>query len=226
MWPTEYAPQHQYDVVDTGARLAVERSGRVDTDRVGFIGHSFGGGMLPWLMQRAVERGWGAQALWATAFAPWYSLLLPEGPIELPEHTRYTTVHYQDDVIVDARIGIEVLDSLTVPTDQRLHLTARSDLSGTPALMADHLGPVGFTLPWLGALSVDALDRWAWRVADTTAACSLTGEWCDADLTQVGTWPDGHEIRSAVASRDPVDSGPLALQECVFVMNTRPCPQQ
>jgi hypothetical protein len=224
VWPIEFDPDHQYDVVDTGVRLAVANSARVDVARVGFVGHSYGAGMLPWLVQRAAERGWGTEATWATAFAPWFSLLLPDGPIEVPANTRFTTVHYRDDVIVDARIGIEVLDALAVPDDQKLHLTARSDQRGIPALTADHLGPVAFTIPWLGPLSVDALDRWAWRVVDTTSSCSLSGRWCDEDLTQVGTWPDGQAFRTAIASRDPLDSGPPALQECVFLMNPRPCP--
>lgn len=224
-WPIEFDPAHQYDVVDTGVRVAVEDSERVDVARVGFVGHSYGGGMLPWLVQRAADRGWGTGATWATAFAPWFSLELPDGPIDVPTNTRFTTVHYRDDVVVDARIGIEVLDSLAVPDDQKLHLTARSDQRGTPALTADHLGPVAFTIPWLGPLSVDALDRWAWRVVDATASCSLSDRWCDEDLTQIGTWPDGRAFRTAVASRDPLDSGPPAFQECSFAMNPRPCPR-
>ena len=222
-WPIEYDPDKQYDVVDTGARLAVETSGRVDLDRVGFVGHSYGGGMLPWLLRQAAARGWGSEALWATALAPWFSMLLPDGPIEVPSHTRYTTVHYRDDVLVDARIGIEVLDSLTIPRSQRLHLTTRTDQHRSPILSADHLGPVSFELPWLGTLSTDALDLWAWRVIDATASCSLEGRWCDADLTEIGTWPDGQSFRAAIASRYPVDSGPPALQECTFFLNPRPC---
>ncbi len=222
-WPIEYDPPHQYDVVDTGARLAVERSGRVDLDRVGFIGHSFGGGMVPWLIRQAVGRGWGSEAIWATAFAPWFSQLLPDGPIEVPSHTRFTTVHYRDDLLVDGRIGIEVLNSLTVPRSQRLHLTTLTDQHRSPILSADHLGPVSFEIPFLGTLSIDALDRWGWRVVDTTASCSLEGKWCDADLSEVGTWPDGKPFRAAIASRDPVDSGPPALQECTFFLNPRPC---
>ena len=222
-WPIEFDPPHQYDVVDTGAVAGVAASGRVDTSRVGVVGHSFGAGMIPWLLRQADDRGWGTDAMWAVSFAPWFSLLLPPGPIDVPDHTRVAVVAYQDDYLVDARIGIEVLGSLDVPRDQRVHLLARTDMSGTPILSADHLGPVGFTLPWLGPLSVDQLDRWAWRVVDATAGCSLSGTWCDEDLGDVGTWPDGDPVRRAVVSRDPVDAGPVALQECTFLLNPRPC---
>ena len=75
-----------------------------------------------------------------------------------------------------------------------------------------------------GPLSIDQLDRWAWRVVDATAGCSLSGTWCDEDLGEVGTWPDGDPVRRAVVSRDPVDAGPVVLQECTFPLNPRACP--
>jgi acetyl esterase/lipase len=223
-WPIEFDPPHQYRVVDTGVRVAVEASGRADTSRLGVVGHSFGGGMSPWLAQQAAARGWGGTALWAVLFAPWFALQLPEGGIDLPRHARVAVVHYTDDYVLDARIGIELFDSLDLPLRHRVHLTARSDDRGSPPVSADHLGPVAFTVPWLGALSTDVLDRWAWRVLDATAMCSLAGRWCGTDLGEVGTWPDGRAVRRAVVSRDPVDSGPVSFQECDFLLNPRPCP--
>ena len=224
-WPVEYDQPHQYEVVDTGFDLAVAASGRVDTTRVGVVGHSFGGGMTPWLVNRVDERGWGSKALWAVTFAPWFMFNVGTGAIDLPERTRLAVVNYDEDVFVDARIGIDMYRSADLPDEQKTHVMVRTDWSVDPPMVADHIGPVSLEiLPFLGALSSDHLDRWsAWRTIASTARCTFDGQWCDTDLADLGTWPDGRPVERAVVSTDPFDVGPPALQECEFFLNPRPC---
>lgn len=222
----EFDPPHQYQVVDTGFVLGERASGRVDLSRIGVIGHSFGGGMAPWLLQQAVARGWGSAALWSVIMAPWFALQVGTGPIELPARTRVTVVNYDEDVVVDARIGIELLRSLTLDRSHTAHIEVHTDRSVDPPLFADHLGPVSLeALPFLGDISTDRGDRWStWRTIDSVAGCALDGRWCDTDLSDMGTWPDGHPVARADVSDDPVDVGPPAFQECDFPLNPRPCP--
>ena len=225
-YPVEFDPPHQYDVVDSGFVLGAAASGRIDLDRIGVVGHSFGGGMAPWLLQRAVARGWGSAALWSVVMAPWFALQVGAGPIDLPARTRLTVVNYDEDVVVDARIGIEMLRSVTLTPDHTAHVTVRTDRSSDPPLFADHLGPVSLeALPFLGVISTDHDDRFsAWRSIDATAGCAIDGRWCDTDLSDMGIWPDGRPVLPAVVSDDPVDAGPPALQECEFFLNPRHCP--
>jgi len=224
-YPLAFDPPHKYQVVDTGVDQAVAASGRLDTTRVGVVGHSFGGGMVPWLTQRVAARGWGAAATWAVMFAPWYALQVGTGPIAMPAHARAVVVAYQEDVFVDARIGIEIYRSLDLPASQRTHVMVLSDARHSPPMVADHLGPLSFEVPGFGQLSTDHLDHWsAWRTTDATAGCSLGGQWCDTDLGDVGNWPDGTPIRRAIVSEHPVDRGPPALQECDLLLNPRRCP--
>jgi acetyl esterase/lipase len=225
-YPAEFDPPHQYQVVDTGFVLGAAASGRIDLARIGVVGHSFGGGMTPWLLQRALARGWGGDALWAVVMAPWFALQVGAGPIDVPERTRLAVINYDEDVVVDARIGIEMARSVTLGRDHVAHITVRTDLSGDQPLFADHLGPVSVGLAGIfGDISTDHYDRFsAWRTVDATAGCALDGRWCDTDLTDMGTWPDGHPVLPAVVSDDPVDVGPPALQECDFPLNPRPCP--
>ncbi len=225
-YPVEFDPAHQYEVVDSGFVLGARAGGRIDLDRVGVVGHSFGGGMTPWLLQRAAERGWGTDALWAVVMAPWFAMQVGSGPIDLPDRTRLTVVNYDEDVVVDARIGIELAGAVDLAADHVAHVTVRTDRSQDPPLFADHLGPVSVSVvPFLGVISTDHYDRWsAWRTIDATAGCALDGRWCDTDLADVGTWPDGRPVLPAVVSDDPVDVGPPALQECEFALNPRPCP--
>ena len=225
-WPIPFDPDHWYDIVDTGFRTAAEAEPRIDTARVGVLGHSVGGGMTLRMVQLAAERGWGTEALFGVLYAPAMAYQLPPGPIEVPAHTRVAVVGYEHDPLIDNRIGIELLQSVTVPREQATHVMVRTDRSRSPVLWADHFGPVGLTVPWLGQLSVDHLHRWAdWRVADATARCALQGEWCDTDLGDMGTWPDGEPVQRAIVSHDPSDLGPVAIIECSFPLNVRGCPR-
>lgn len=225
-YTAEFDPDHQYSVVLGGFVQSTGESTRMDLGRLGVIGHSFGGGMLPWLVQQLDSRGWGAEAFWAVDFAPWFALEVGTGPIEVPDHLRFVMVSYQNDYFVDARIGIETFAALDLPASRKQHVMVYSDRSHSPALEADHLGPVSVELlDGLGTISTDNLDRWVtYRVADATAGCAITGSFCDADLSDTGTWPDGTPVRRAVVRDDQPDVGPPALQECQFVLNPRPCP--
>ncbi len=224
-WPIPFDPDHWYDIVDTGFVTAAAHEPRIDTARVGVLGHSMGGGMALRMVQLAATRGWGSEALWTVLYAAAFAYQLPPGPIEVPAHTRVAVVGYEDDPLIDNRIAIELLQATEVPAEQKVHVTVRTDHSGPEVLWADHFGPVGFTLPWLGQLSVDHLHRWAdWRVADATGRCALDGAWCDIDLGDMGTWPDGRPVQRAIVSHDPADLGPIAIVECEFPYNPRPCP--
>lgn len=48
---------------------AVPQLQRRDLSHVGLIGHSLGGGMLPWVTQQVVARGWGSAGLWMFSLA-------------------------------------------------------------------------------------------------------------------------------------------------------------
>ena len=221
----DFDPDHQYRVVDAGFTTAVDHlGGRVDTSRVGVVGHSFGAGMVPWLLQQAGARGWGGESMWAVSFAPWFSFFVGDGAIAVPAQSRVTVVGFDEDRVVDARIGIEVLDSLALPAGRRRHVMVRSDRTQSPSIVADHNAPVSLDLP-RGPLATDHLDRWAvFPVVDATARCALDGGWCDADLSDMGTWPDGRPVQPAIVSGQPVDAGPHAAQECDAALNPRLCP--
>ncbi len=225
-YTAEFDPDHQYSVVLEGFLQASGTTSRIDRERLGVIGHSFGGGMLPWLTQQLDERGWGGEAFWAVDFAPWFALRVGTGAIELPGHMHFTMVNYEDDYFVDARIGIETYASLRIPQEQRRHVMVYSDRTQSPPIEADHLGPVSVELvEGLGTISTDHLDRWVtYRVVDSTSGCSIAGTHCETDLGDVGTWPDGTPVKRAVVRHDQPDVGPPALQECEFFLNPRPCP--
>jgi len=222
-YPIPYEPSRQYGVVDTGFQAGVaDAADRIDLTRVGVVGHSFGGGMSPRLVQLAADRGWGSKALWMFSMAPHFAQMVGKGPIGLPERTRAVVVAFDRDVFVDARIGIEMYESLQVAADHKHHVMVHTDWHSNPPTESSHVSP-NTILPVL--TRDDAVDFYALdRNIDLTFACADGDEQaCGADLSEMGSWTDGVAVERSTVD-DPVDIGPPALQECWFFLNPRPCP--
>jgi hypothetical protein len=71
-------------------------NGRMNREDIGFWGHSYGAGMVPYLAEQAHDRGWGSNAFWAATYAPFYSLRTGT-PYDVPSHIRVLQVVYQHD---------------------------------------------------------------------------------------------------------------------------------
>jgi hypothetical protein len=204
------ALEESYRQTDAGIVAAVAAEPRIDRSRVGWWGHSHGGGMIPWLVQQGVARRWGTKAVWMSAVAPAYSQLVGDGAIAAPRHARAMVVAFEHDQLADARLGIDMYLSLSVPHAQKWHVTVNTDPHGQPAYMADHGSPAA------EAGKADAVDATLWRYADLLERCSLAGNDCDADLSFTGTWADGVAVVPATVAEHPVDVGPYPalLAEC------------
>ncbi|NLA35458.1 MAG: hypothetical protein GX868_07195 [Actinobacteria bacterium] len=222
-WTVDFDPPMQYHAVNVGIDVGMGVAGdRVDTSRVGVVGHSWGGGMVPWLMQRVSERGWGSEALFGVSMSPAWAHLVGDGPIQLPGHARLLAITYEDDVFVDMQIAVEMLDAATIADEQKRHLLVHSDNRFEPALEADHLLPLSMPGNVLGEW--DHLDRWAtFRPIDATANCALFGTDCTLDLADMGVL-HGVEVRRGTVGLGLADVGPApALAECGASLSPRPC---
>jgi hypothetical protein len=202
--------EESYRVVDDGVVAAVASTPRLDTTRVGWWGHSHGGGMIPWLVQQGAARGWGSKALWMSNVAPAYSQLIGARTIAVPSSTQAMTVAFQHDAFADKRLGIDIFESLLLPAAQKRHVMINSDAHGFPPLVAEHNAPTG------AEGQVDAIDFQLWRYADLLENCALSGRSCNDDLSNAASWSDGWPVVPATVSAHPVDSGPLPaiLAEC------------
>ncbi len=212
-----------YNIAAAGFLSAPERSSvgtRMDTDRVGVIGHSLGGGIVPWALQRVAAAGWGASSLYGVAISPWYSLHLGAGPIALPPHTRWLTLSYEQDSLVDARIAIEVFESVQLPATRKTYLTVLSDVPGSGAV-ADHFVPTSGT----PQSRENVLDVVGLRSPiDLLADCSVLGrDGCfDSNDLSFGT-----DAVPPVVEANPIDVNPRVSAvgaECEDARNPRPCP--
>ncbi len=204
----------RYDALWAGFEEALRRldhgdGPKPDRTRMGFLGHSFGGGAAPPLAARAAARGFGSKALWIECFAPWYDLDRAAWAV-LPPHALLVTVGYADDDVCDFSIasGFRRL-ATTIPEERKAFFCFRSDAHGKPALKAGHLAP-------LSTPSVDAFDtHGGWRLDDALRAYALTGDEkagalalsSSPEALSLGAWSDGRPVAPLVTAPEPPPPG-------------------
>ena len=175
---------------------AVPQLERADLANVGLIGHSLGGGMLPYVTQQVAVRGWGTAGLWLFSLAPYQGI--GSGPIGLPAHTRAVIEAYDRDTLVNRAVGVDLFHRMSMPTSQKDHVTVRTSSHGNGQLTAQHTSPNSIISP------DDAVKFYGiYRVGDLLESCALTGRSCAADLSSMGNWPDGTPALASVVTDDP-----------------------
>jgi hypothetical protein len=207
---------------DAALALAPKYAPRGDFSRLGIVGHSMGGGAVPYIAQRAVARDWGSKSLWLFALAP--AFMADRGPVSVPAHTRVVVANYDGDNFIDMRLGIQQFNAYALPDAQKKHLTVHSQTRGKVKLEANHLSPNSLIAP-NGPVHFFAIGG----VGDALESCSLLGQNCDADLGYMGRWSDGQPVTPGLVSNHPVDVGPKAdalalaglVGECDARLNVR-----
>jgi hypothetical protein len=187
------------DNADAQISYAGPRLGaRADLGRVGVIGHSLGGGIVPLLTQRIVTRGWGSTGLWLMPLAPYQTLPSGSAPIALPAHARAVVEAYDNDTLVDNQVGITMFHRLSMPYSQKQHVTVRSSSNGTSQLNATHTSPNSVIAP------DDAIKFFGiYRVVDALESCALLNQSCNADLSLMGNWSDGSPVLPSASTDSP-----------------------
>lgn len=199
--------RERYEALWAGVQAAVAAHGaRLDLTRVGFVGHSYGAGALPYLALRALVReGWGTTGAFLYSMAPWYPLFVSDAELaQLPADLLALTLVFEADDVNDHRIAIELHRALPMPDDRKSYLLLVSDARGGCALPALH------SVPQSGGLGGrdDAFDRnVVARLFDAVAAAAFSDS---ADGRRVafgrggneqvatGRWPDGAPIAPLV----------------------------
>lgn len=210
-------PVEAYATLYEGFVAAAERFGeRMDLSRIGFAGHSYGGGATPSLALRALrERGWGGAGLALFILAPWYSYQLTDADLaSFPAHTRAVVQVYEDDVINDHRMAIDLFTRLNLPAADKDYLLVRSDRIEGYNYPASHRVPTGASRPDSGVTAFDALDAWGvLRIAQALAASAWAGEEAaravalgngGAEQVGMGVAASGRALRPMIATDNPV----------------------
>ncbi len=223
-YPTLSQADHMYDVLWAGDRAAVEELGSslsIDTTRIGFFGHSFGGGATPWLYDRALDEGWGSNGAALSISAPWHAnRITPQEIATFPASTRVLIQVYADDETNDHDIAIdEIWSHLTsIPDSNKDYLALVPDSRPGCDLVADHYVPA--TSEARGS-TLDAFDPWGvWRRTEALGGCAWVGQQSACDIALGGGSPMQTDMGTWVVDGTPVE--PLVWLAQPSALNCRP----
>lgn len=149
----------------------------IDISRVGFIGHSFGGGATPELARRAfVENAWGSAGRFMFILAPWYSW--GTGYETLPLDTRTVVEVYGDDDANDHQIAVEDIWEKLPAGMEKSWLLLRTDDTCGCSLTSSHVLPMtGQTATMNPEAVLNGYDVWGtFRRIDALAAYAFEGD--------------------------------------------------
>ena len=187
--------QHEDDAI-VAATTHITRG---DLNRIGVIGHSMGGGAIPFIVQHIDQHGWGTTGLWAMSLAPWQIQGVPAGAITFPSKALVVVEAYSDDTLVQKSVGIDMFNRITTPLSKKQHVTLRTATHGSTTLSAQHTTPNSIIAP------DDAMKFFGiYRIADALQSCSLLNQSCDTDFSYMGTWPDDNTpVLPAISTDTP-----------------------
>jgi pimeloyl-ACP methyl ester carboxylesterase len=133
--------QQRYDDLWAGFALAAKRFGdRMDLTRVGFLGHSFGGGATPAMARRGLEQGWGKEGAFVAELAPWYSYDSTTSQLQsLPAQVVQFSEVYDRDTTNDHRMAIDLFEKSRA-TERYFFLVHTREVGGCAAV-SDHSTP-------------------------------------------------------------------------------------
>ena len=133
----------RYTSLWVGFAAAVKADGDImDLTRVGFLGHSFGGGAVPALAyQGLVANGWGRNGAFMMLLAPWYSYETSDTLLQgLPASLIQAEEIYDQDTTNDHRMAIDIDQHLAPGAEKYFFLGKSGTLDGC-VLTADHSVP-------------------------------------------------------------------------------------
>jgi hypothetical protein len=197
--------KQRYDALLQGCDEAIELHRRkIDLNRIGFFGHSFGGGAVPAIAWNYLaERHWGQKGSFLFIAAPWFAYNITQDQLEhFPDRTKMIMQVYDNDKTNDWRIAQDIFENLAVPPSEKNFIALRSDTNGACRLIADHGVPLSSggsdadvnALDYYGVYRLfDALADYAFTGNDSAKAVAL-GNGSDPQRT-MGQWQDGKSIR-------------------------------
>jgi hypothetical protein len=149
-------------------KAARDYSSIIDTTRVGFVGHSFGGGASFGNALTCFKNyHWGLNGRFIYALAQWYSFNITQSDLEnFPENTKLLTEIFDDDTTNDHRMAIDIFNNISIPASEKDFLLLKSDTVNGHVYAADHVVPNT-------AAAYDVFDYYAYyRLLD--ALCDYT----------------------------------------------------
>lgn len=143
----------------------------INTTKVGFMGHSFGGGASFALAHKAfIDEGWGENGRFIFAMAQWYSYQITQAELQsFPTNTKLITQVYDDDVTNDHRLAIDMFKNINISNSEKDFILIKKSILPNFTYTAEHNLPNTQT-------SYDAYDYYGiYRLLDAMIDYSFNG---------------------------------------------------
>jgi acetyl esterase/lipase len=193
-----------------------------DRGRFALLGHSTGGVLS--VQVAALARSRGLPEPRAVIAVTPGDVLRARGPnlADIPSTTLLVVVAAEHDIVTgDGRAREIFREATSLPASRKKYVLYRSDVSGRPALWADHLAPTAALAAFdngdgpfhdfqMNQGATNAFDREGfWKVADVTIAAGFAGQTLDnarltaPDLRRLGFWSNGRPVLPPIVADDP-----------------------
>lgn len=128
----------------------------IDTTKVGFVGHSFGGGAVFANSYYCFKRlNWGTSGRFIFSMAQWYSYNMPQDSLtNFPLDVKLLSIVYDNDSTNDQRMANDVFNTINIPASEKDYLLVKSDTINGYVYNANHVVP--------NNAAYDALDYYAY----------------------------------------------------------------
>jgi len=148
----------------------------IDTTKVGFMGHSFGGGAtFANAYHCFTNLNWGSSGRFMFASAQWYSLNISQTELlTFPNDVKLITMVYENDSTNDHRMANDIFNTINIPSSEKDYLLVKSDTINSYTYDAIHGLPN--TVSAFDALDYYAIYRHLDALCDYTFNGSLTGK--------------------------------------------------
>lgn len=115
----------------------------IDTTKVGFVGHSFGGGASYANAYHCFTTlNWGQSGRFIFAMAQWYAYNIAQTELQsFPNDVKLLTIVYEDDVTNDLRMANDIFNTINIPATGKDYLRVKSDTIDGYVYTADHVVP-------------------------------------------------------------------------------------
>jgi hypothetical protein len=214
----------RYDNLLNGFRKAArDYPAIIDTTKVGFLGHSFGGGASFGNAYKCfTQNNWGQNGRFIYALAQYYSYNITQTELQsFPSNTKLLTEIFDDDVTNDHRMAIDIFNNINISPAEKDFILLKSDTVAGHIYIADHVVPN--TLSAFDAYDYYAYYRLLAALCDYTFNGSLVGKAValgNGSAAQV-TMPAG--LKSLVQTDNPLVVYPESKYQfpCSNIQNLR-----
>jgi hypothetical protein len=153
----------------------------IDTAKVGFVGHSFGGGATfanAYYCFTQLNRGQSGRFI--LALAQWYAYNITQTELQsFPSDVKILTIVFEDDETNDLRMANDIFNTINIPASEKDYLRVQTDTISGYIYLADHIVPNNSRF--------DALDYYAYyRLLDALCDYVFHGNLSGKDVALGG----------------------------------------